>query len=148
MQSTPTKYAGADWLKANGKTLSPLGERVADLIGQLTAGIYHIEKEALKADWANEWFIELRFPTNGLATFDFNQLTILVVLCHEAAIRCAINPVRSLRPRHVQLLFHQRQREGWFSERHPTIEEAVKMVRECLVVPEVCFEQTPAKETR
>lgn len=62
-----------------------------------------------------------------LATFDYDSLTRLVFSAHDRAVRVA---VRSSAPRYVEIALWKRQREGDFSERHPTIEAALAKWRE------------------
>ena len=137
------KYAGADhvangrrWVpgkKIDGKMtkgqycdieLSPLGIEVADILGQVWRGIYHLQYDLI--DWSDPHHIEVNIA-EGLSTWDFNRLTELVVLCHDRAVRLEIEPCNM---RFVKLLFHQRGREGGMTKRHPTMEEAVQMVRD------------------
>jgi hypothetical protein len=116
------KDSGAAWLRQCRITnLSPLGERVADLLGDLFVGLYHLE-DAEKVDWSNDHHIEVRIRFKELATFDSNLLTKLVFLCHDRCIRVSVNP-RS--PQALTLLFHPREREGGTWARHPTLEQAV-----------------------
>lgn len=46
---TILKYAGADWMpwywESRRITPSPLGIKVADVLGQVFAGIYHVQDE-------------------------------------------------------------------------------------------------------
>jgi hypothetical protein len=64
---------------------------------------------------------------NYLATFDFDRLTRAVVMAHDRMIRFEISPSG---PRMLQLSFHKRdKREGRMHEKHPTIEDAIKIVR-------------------
>jgi hypothetical protein len=50
-QDTEKGYAGAGWVKAmTGQTMSPFGENVADLLGDLFLGIYHIERDVRRAE--------------------------------------------------------------------------------------------------
>jgi len=63
----------------------------------------------------------------GISTFDYNQLTRLVIGCHDRAIRLEI---RASGPRLLRLGLWQRQRDGSMYERHPTIEEAIKCYRQ------------------
>jgi hypothetical protein len=94
------RYAGADWIAANYKLngeplpLSPLGRKVAEIVGAVVRGIYHIEQYTADVDWSNERFIEIRTHNSFLAnisTYDCSALTELVVLCHDAAIRLEIS---------------------------------------------------------
>lgn len=122
------KYAGSDWIKSNFKVeMSPLGEAVANLLGDLFYGIYHLDSTALKkVDWANDHHIIFILGWKSLATTDFDELTRLVILCHDRCIRCEISP-RAFH--HLELIFHQRQREGNGWQRHPTIEAAIENAR-------------------
>lgn len=62
------------------------------------------------------------------ASFDFNQLTKIVILGHDRMIRVCI---RACNPQYFKLeLFKRHKREGLISERHPTIEEAIVIARE------------------
>ena len=61
---------------------SPLGLKVADILGQVYLGIYHIDREVLnpKVDWANPTRILITLPYE-LATHDGCDLTFLVLCC-------------------------------------------------------------------
>ena len=122
-----TKFAGADWLVESlrpAKPPSKLGPLVADILGQVFAGIYHIDRGSTlrKPYWHAEEYIEVNVP-GSLATYDSNELTMLVLACHEQAVRLEI---RSGGPGRVKLCFSPRT-HGAASRmhRHPTPEEAV-----------------------
>ncbi len=124
------KYAGAEWVKSGNKTeLSPLGEDVANLLGEWAFGIYHLEDMLHKVDWANKLFIEINYY-NELATFDFDRLTALVFLAHWYCIRVSIRPCNF---RYIKILFHRRSRKGAYSQMHPTLDEVVKEFKEIMV---------------
>ena len=126
------KYAGVDWLlgrlrrHVDGEPkISPLGVIVADILGQVYRGIYHIDfgSTLTKPDWSDENFIEVNVP-QGIATYDSNELTALVLAAHEVPVRLEINAGG---PRRLKLGFSPRQRralELW--GRHPTIEDAIR----------------------
>lgn len=124
-----TKYAGADWIKKDLQVdMSPLGEAVADLLGDVWYGIYHLDERSLsRVDWGDGFCI--RYTLRGsLATWDFNHLTTLVVLSHDRLIRFSIEGVG---PDYIRLMFHQREtRKGSTMERLPTIEEHIKLIRQ------------------
>ena len=127
-----SNYAGAEWLekqlKCDGKKLSDFGRKVADLLGDAFGGIYHIDEFLFKkkVDWSNSWHVQIPY-NRDLATFDFNTLTRLVVLCHDRCIRMSIKPTS---PGYLYLQFWSRDgREGDVSKRHPTIETAIELVR-------------------
>lgn len=121
------KHSGSAWLcQCHITNISPLGEQVADLLGDLFVGLYHLDG-AKKVDWANDHHIEIRAAYKEWGSFDSNLLTKLVFLAHDRCLRVSINP-RSAHA--LTLLFHQRQREGGTWERHPTIDQALAMHRE------------------
>src|SRR3954468_17034735 len=125
----PDKYAGADWLKSCGRELSPFGVEVADILGQVYRGIYHVNGEVLheRCKWANDNRIEVVINdsmSGGLSTYDFNNLTALVILCHDRCVRLTIEAASY---KYLRLLFHKREgRGGLVYDRHPTLTEAVQ----------------------
>ena len=95
-------YAGAEWLKRALKNIqiSEFGVKVAELLGDLYYGIYHVRISKLrKVDWKNDRWIEIVLP-DTFSTFDADNLTRLVVLCHDRLIRCEI---RGAGPGHTKL---------------------------------------------
>lgn len=148
---TAKKYAGADWVHQSiypdGKNpvkLSPLGEAVADVLGQVYLGIYHFPHGYLDTvKWDCPYFIQVPVPNSGIATFDGMDLTSLVVLCHDRCIRLHLDigtiSLRGESPRTgrttkykvncIMLSFSPRNRDGGFSARHPTMEQAIETVR-------------------
>lgn len=136
------KFAGADWLKTNPrfKDISPLGAEVADLLGDLESGLYHLSEQVLrKVNWSDKYVIRVKLDRhNNYATWDFFGLTVLVILCHDRMIRCSIEAAGSS----LVLMFHKRKgRTGGMAERHPTIEEAIERVRGTFGLP---IDATPA----
>ena len=129
-----TKYAGADWLQDSAnRTLSPLGKEVADILGQVFSGIYHIDTAVLskKVDWSNKAYIELSIR-DELATFDFGLLTKLVLCCHARKIRLSISGANY---RYLKLLFLK-------SPNHPSIEDSIaKYSGDILALSELTIEK-------
>jgi len=124
------QYAGADWVKLSLKVkdMSPLGESVADLLGCVFLGIYHLPSSSLRrVDWSNKEYIEYHLHWHGLATVDSRELTALVVLAHDRMLRIDIT---ALAPHLLKLCFWQRKREGGGSVRCPTMEDHIKTIRE------------------
>lgn len=115
------QYAGAGWIqdqldalhRSNPKKyplvqMSPIGVRAADLLGEWQYGIYHLSNQhqlLFKTDWSNLHFIETSIYCESLSTYDFNDLTRLVFLAHDMAVRVQIEP--STR-HYLKLLFHER----------------------------------------
>lgn len=119
----PQHHSGAEWVRdATKQEMSPLGVKVADLLGYLFQGIYHISREIGKVDWANPTWIAVNLRKD-LATYDFDELTRLVFLAHAFCLRVSIE---SSSPQTIRLMFHQRQRDGSLYQRHPTLDEAVE----------------------
>lgn len=106
--------------------LSPFQARVMDILGMVYGGIYNAPICWDKIEWnvARGVFVTVR--DNGLATFDFAQLTTLVFLCHEARIRAEL---RSKTRGYFEITFFPRGHEGGMSGRHPSLAEAVEAFR-------------------
>lgn len=64
---------------------------------------------------------------NCLATYDFRDLTRLVVMAHDRCIRAEIQPARG---NAIAVILTKRSRDGNQSEWHPTLEENVAKIRE------------------
>lgn len=122
------KYRGSDWIKsALKKDMSPFGETVADILGDVFGGIYHLAEKSLRqADWANPDNVEI-YTDQELATTDSNALTRLVVLCHDRCVRLRI---RGKAPAYVALRFSRRDRSDNLFYGHPTLEDNVARIRE------------------
>jgi hypothetical protein len=118
------KDYGPGWIKQAfrpEKPMSSLGENVARLLNVLYQGIYHIDSECKKVDWSNDHHIEIVLR-GCWATYDFDNLTRLVFLAHDYALRVQMEARAN---GYIRLMFHQRQREGHYAQRHPTIEFAL-----------------------
>lgn len=114
--------------------LSPLGRSVADLLGELFYGIYHLDKKTLyKPDWASDHHIDVVIGWHSLSTFDYDELTRLVFLAHHMALRVSI---KAATHNYLELMFHQRGRTGGFSGRHPTLDDAVATFKQNVSLPE------------
>lgn len=101
--------------------MSTFGARVADLMGDLFLGIYHIERDVRRADWTTTAYISLTIRGVSWATWDGESLTRLVVLAHDRCIRVEMEAAA---PRLMRLSFYPRAREGRIDKRHPTLEWA------------------------
>lgn len=121
------KHQGSAWVVESmicpEEVLSPLGKTVADLLGDLFHGLYHLPiKHLRRVNWQSPYYIRIPVKPSAFSTYDFDRLTEFVFLCHEYCVRGAIAPCNG---QYVYLEFTPRQREGRFSERHPTLSEAV-----------------------
>jgi len=126
-----SSFAGSNWIARQpflkGKKMSSLGIAVADLLGDIARGIYHLNYTSLsKVDWTDSYHIMFSYY-GDLATYDFESLTTLVVLSHDRMIRVSLE---GLSPRYIRMRFHQRhKRDGDLWERLPTMEEHVSIIR-------------------
>jgi hypothetical protein len=123
-----SKFDNADWIRRNYKCeMSPLGVEVANLLGDVYGGIYHLDFCPLgKVNWSDPFFIRFLLG-RGESTFDGGEMTALVVLSHDRMIRIEINPCNF---RYLELLFHKRKsRDGDISQRMPTIEDHIALIR-------------------
>lgn len=112
------------------ETLSRFQAKVMDILGMVGGGIYNAPINWEKVKWSaggRGMFVPWR--DGRMSTFDFYALTNLVLLCHEARIRCEI---RAKAAGHFELSFFQRCHEGGMAGRHPNIDEAVAAFREYL----------------
>lgn len=95
---------------------------IAILCKAFACGPYNLPVAWNRVDWRD---LSAEFPirTWGMASFDNDTLTRLVLVSHDEGVRAAIFP-RTFRELTVAL--HTRPaREGRLWERHPTIEQAV-----------------------
>lgn len=106
--------------------LDILRERVVRILNKTFGGIHHVPswENREEAEGPNAYINFTYF--SGLATYDFDYLTRLVIGAHEECVRLNINPVAY---RYSRLSFSLRQREGSMMERHPTIEQAIEQYR-------------------
>lgn len=133
-------YAGADWLETNikymkpGVTISPLGRQVADLLGELFLGLYHLDSKTIsRVDWSDTFCVEVSIGWKDWATYDFDNLTRLVFLSHHMAIRVSMDASKH---GWMKLMFWQRSRDGSLCKRHPSLDEAVRKFKESVSIPE------------
>lgn len=112
--------------------LTPFQARVMDICGMVGDGIYNAPINWEKVNWgagARHSGMFVPWRDGRMSTFDYFPLTLLVLLCHEARIRCEI---RAKAAGHFELSFFQRSHEGGMALRHPNIAEAVEAFREYL----------------
>jgi hypothetical protein len=107
--------------------LSEFQAKVMDILGIVGGGIYNAPITWDRVDWDCGGGIFVPFRDHGFATYDFNRLTMLVFLCHEARIRCDLQAKSN---GHLALGFWQRSHEGGMAKRHPNLAEAIDAFRE------------------
>lgn len=72
------------------------------------------------------WMV--KHDRGGLSTYDFNELTTLVLMAHEMCYRVSIT---NHGPRALKIMIWKRKRDGGMCERHPTIEQAIESYNKC-----------------
>lgn len=103
-------------------TFSETGRRTAVLLQRVFRGLYHLNSTSLaKVDWSG-WGVEFVYDTE-LATVDWDQLTLMVILAHQMQLRMTI---KGAAPGYLRLTFSLRtEREGSIMESCSRIEEVV-----------------------
>lgn len=97
------QHKGSAWLKRQYKQLvvSDLGCHVADVLGEVFSGLYHLDDTALfhkRTDWNNTMYIEV--VTRGRLTH--SHLIMLVEQCRQHNIHVEIEGASN---GYVRLLF-------------------------------------------
>lgn len=140
-----TNYDHGAWAEKHlGKTLTPFGLRVFDILGMAYRGIYNAPIAWKSVDISSiQDFetVQVSVRSDDLATFDNDKLTNLVFLCHEARIRFSVNPCG---PRHFRLYFFPRKDIGRLSQRHPNLDEAVASFHAALPTDHRIIYRAPA----
>jgi hypothetical protein len=90
----PIKHSGADWMAEQDcfKSPSALAIKVANILGQVYLGIYHISDSVTskKVDWQNDSDISVTISSE-LATFDGADLTFLILCCVQAGVSVEVS---------------------------------------------------------
>lgn len=104
--------------------LNEFEKRVFTILGIVGGGIYNAPISWKTVLWGDR-FISLSWR-DSLATFDFDRLTRLVFMCHDARIRLDIKPGNMSV---LRLYFHRRGDIGRSVATHPSLSEAVAAYR-------------------
>lgn len=142
---------------SNGKPLSENARKTLIILSEVFGGLHHLEGSQLKIfDYQSSRYNQYLLKAS-LATFDNQQLTLLVIIAHDMAVRFEIQPdmldqsdpydlayikelvkdyseygvtVKNFESgAYLRLLFHERTREGDYDKKHPTIEDAINGFR-------------------
>lgn len=118
---TASEGGGTRRLSQTPKGASPFGLKVARILDDIWA-LYNL---SAKVDFSAEDAIQFRLH-KSIATYDFDELTQLVVRCHDACVRLSIRGSGS----NLSLHFSPRERDtDSMVTRHPTMEQAIERVR-------------------
>lgn len=121
--------SAAEWVsRALGRELTEFQARAVNLLCRAWGcGPYDMGRAFETADWNYGRGVSfVVYAGGGLATFDFSQLTALVLGAHDECIRVDVSP-RSFK--HLRISMWPRERDGRMHQRHPTIEQAVAAFR-------------------
>lgn len=105
--------------------------RAVNIIGIVGGGIYNCPISWTTAYWGvggTHNCLIASWWGDRFATFDFNKLTSLVMLAHEARVRAEISGLH-VRPGHIMIGLHERRHDRSNSERHPNLDEALAEFR-------------------
>lgn len=106
--------------------LAPFSVRAERVLAKVFHGLHHCPK-IHKDEMLNGFEMWEVNKYGEMATFDFDELTRLVIAAHDECIRAAVAPSG---PGMVKIrLWPRYGREGRFSERHPTMEKAIETLR-------------------
>jgi hypothetical protein len=96
----------------------------AKFLAELFGGFNHLYGKFHEA--RGGLYINCTNASNKFATFDFDYLTRAVIMAHDQSIRFSIEPSG---PGMLKLCATKRAtREGRMSERHPTLEDAIRAI--------------------
>jgi len=113
-----TKHSGADWVQRNlEQEMSPLGVKVANILGQTYLGIYHIDQEVLKRKRCWTCTNSISITIYGeMASYDASYLTLLILSCKALNVHVTL---QGSFKRYIKLTFTEQD----LSELsiHPTI---------------------------
>lgn len=109
------------------KEISPLGEKVAAIMGIWRGGLHHFplhDKGIAKVRWDNRDCLEVVIDFT-LDTYDFDEMTKLVFLCHDFCVRAEVTPKMN----RMSVLFMRRDRKPSIDRYHPRLEDALARYR-------------------
>ena len=152
--------------KGNPLPLSENARKTLIILSEVFGGLHHLEGDQLELFDYQSTFYNQYLIHGSLATFDGMELTCLVIIAHDMAVRFEIQSTilnkedqweRKLLQKqlddingendwhltlddidndsnfrqipYIKLLFHQRTREGDYSNRHPSLEESIEGFR-------------------
>lgn len=116
------EWRSCDWITNDERASDELLDKSAHILAETFGGLHNVPGRLKHFGY----WIEL-CVLGELSTFDFDRLTSLVMGAHAHCCRVS---VRAASPQYLRLMFHNRQREGSMSERHPTLDEAITWRRD------------------
>ncbi len=106
--------------------LLPNHERLRNVLATAFRGIHHCGHIKKRGEGTPDEMWETN-KYGDISTFDFDELTRLVIAAHDECVRVAICHSG---PGMVKIrLWPRLNRDGEFYEKHPTMEDAIKLFR-------------------
>ena len=115
------KFSTPIGLSSGPEKLSRAHAVAFDILGMVGGGIYNCPISWDTVEFIGDYGVCVSWR-NSMATFDFNNLTRFVFLCHAARMRGGISPSG---PGLLRIILTQRVEAGEVSARHPSLPEAV-----------------------
>ena len=117
------------WVESHlGRELTDFQRKCVELLCYaMGTAPYNIQCNWNKVNWiSGDYGCIFVVSHTTFSTFDFAELTRLVIGAHDQCIRISIRPCA---PNRMRIMMHKRTRAGQMSARHPTIEEAIERWR-------------------
>ncbi len=109
-------------------------ERAKAFFSEFYGGEHHLPRGGIKkGGWA---CYSVKHHQADMATFDYDELTRLVLLAHDWCMRVSVSAGRTGGHDVLTIRIWQREREGGIAKRHPTIEQVLEGWRERRPLPE------------
>lgn len=126
----PTKREQALALDNRGWWGAPLElnafhKRALTILGLVGGGIYNCPIEWHLTHWWPNQIIVTWSHAHGMGTWDFDQMTKLMLLCHTGRIRGYIGAKKGGRYSGLEIFLSERVATGGMNTRHPNLEEAI-----------------------
>lgn len=125
----PERYTteAGRWVESTTKRLLlPWQHDAMAVLGAMSHGIHNFPTKLKNAEF-DPRYIKVNFPRMGMATYDFDRLTRLVIAAHDKLIRVELTPCNF---QYTTMMLHPRWgRTGGMSQRHSSIDDAVEGFR-------------------
>lgn len=131
----PVKPRSVEWVEAHiGRELVGFQITAAGILCCALGSPWNSPWNWRKVDWrcGHGVSVNMNAAGRGLATWDNDSLTRLVIAAHDACARVCITPAS---PTYLRIMLHPRARDGSFMTGHPTMEEAIARFRPVSVPP-------------
>ena len=105
--------------------MSDFAKEIADIMGQVEAGLYHWENVVSNKGWQGGDRIDLNYPCKLRTGFFGGSLTLLVLLCHAKKIQLTIAPCS---PISLKLSFVKALEQSTIDDAIETLKDTVEAI--------------------